>query len=251
MDYDNSVNYEDIIQLKHENAEVDKVVNFLTESNKQVRRISDDDFIGSRLQFSKGYRRIYDWIHLFFRNFVKDKDIHTTKIFHTNLNRYPSEKRFFILSGLIVVFQLFSDGNHRTASNFYTQYTGNQLTHEMLRCIDRVMMVNDYYNIFNRGDLEYNLNNVIQLLSQCYDSIDSSSSVRQDEEQIRTSQVRDVTTNNKSTRTVKTKLTRKFGGKKYKMKKTNKYKSKKNKHKSKGKRTNRKRINRKNKTHIR
>ena len=61
-------------------------------------------------------------------------------------------------------------------------------------------------------------------MSQCYDSIDSSSSVRQDEEQIRTSQVRDVTTNNKSTRTVKTKLTRKFGGKKYKMKKTNKLK---------------------------
>lgn len=152
MDYDNSVNYDNIIQLTRENSELDKVVNFLTKENKKVRGIEEESFIGSRVQFSKGYRRFYDWIYLFSKNVVKEKDIRTTKLINTNLGDYEadSRQRYFILSGLVIIFQIFSDGNHRTASNFYKQYTGNQLTHEMLRCIDDIMRRNDYYNVFNR-----------------------------------------------------------------------------------------------------
>jgi len=63
--------------------------------------------------YSKGLTRLTTW----------------SKVFktHTRLQTIPLNTRYFVLSALIILFQVYGDGNHRTASYLYNKYTGNTL----------------------------------------------------------------------------------------------------------------------------
>ena len=67
--------------------------------------------------YSKGIERIYTWRTLF--NYPR-------------LLTVSTDLKYFVLSSLIILFQIYGDGNHRTASYFYNKYTGRIFNQALL-----------------------------------------------------------------------------------------------------------------------
>jgi hypothetical protein len=67
--------------------------------------------------YSKGTERLYTWLTLF--NYPR-------------LLSLSHDLRYFVLSSLIILFQIYGDGNHRTASYFYNKYTGRIFNQELV-----------------------------------------------------------------------------------------------------------------------
>jgi len=88
--------------------------------------------------YSKGLERLTIWGRIFNNNI--------------QLRSIPHKNKYFVLSALIILFQVYGDGNHRTASYFYNKYTGGTLN---LLLISRLVI--DYSN--QTGDSIYNLIN--------------------------------------------------------------------------------------------
>jgi len=63
--------------------------------------------------YSKGLLRLTSWSTIFKTN--------------SRLLSIPLNNRYFVLSALIILFQVYGDGNHRTASYLYNKYTGGTL----------------------------------------------------------------------------------------------------------------------------
>ena len=60
-----------------------------------------------------------------------------------------SEYKYFILAGLIVIFQVFGDANHRTAKHFYKETTGKSISLNQETKINNLLSNYDYYGITN------------------------------------------------------------------------------------------------------
>lgn len=67
--------------------------------------------------YSKGLERINNWRNLF----------HSRHFLYLQQNI-----KYFVLSALIILFQVYGDGNHRTASYFYKKHTGCDLNLELI-----------------------------------------------------------------------------------------------------------------------
>jgi len=124
--------------------------------------------------FSKGYERLNTWIHLF-----NDKPIlyFTKKIFPktqeekylftelmNKLNYIRKNKKveyLFILSALIIIFQVFGDGNHRTAK-YFMKINGGNISKKQEEMINNILRVNDYFTISNNSIEQ--MNNIINQL---------------------------------------------------------------------------------------
>jgi hypothetical protein len=125
--------------------------------------------------FSKGNLRLNSWINLFkdppildFPNFSpNDDEIElledlSNKLIHMK-NKNP-DCYYFIMASLIIIFQVFGDGNHRTANFFYTLVTDRKkgLTQSQQEKITKIYNRNDYYTVA-QNPLKV-LNNIIEEL---------------------------------------------------------------------------------------
>lgn len=117
---------------------------------------------GSNKQFGKGYRRLYDWFHLKEYNILHLSD---NKQIEIKLLKYLKNKDplcyYFCLAGLIILFQVFSDGNHRTAQEYYFKMTHNYINSKKMDKINHLFSIFDYYNFRINEDKIYEMINTI------------------------------------------------------------------------------------------
>ena len=68
-------------------------------------------------------------------------------------------KYYFILAAFMIIFQVFGDGNHRTANYFYNKYTGTDISPKKLKAIDNIRRTEryDYYTIKSNPDIMKNV----------------------------------------------------------------------------------------------
>lgn len=110
--------------------------------------------------FSKGINRLETWKHLFEDNSVlyfsksiipqsSDEEDLMKKL--TNNLNYLKENKiysyYFIFASLIIIFQIFGDGNHRTAQYFMKIMRMPEINMRQMREINNLISTNDYYNI--------------------------------------------------------------------------------------------------------
>jgi prophage maintenance system killer protein len=109
--------------------------------------------------FLKGYERLKTWIHLFNDkpSFYFNKEIYPITeeekyLYSITIDRLIYFKKnknleyLFILSALIIIFQVFGDGNHRTAK-YFMKINGGLLTKKQEEMINNILRINDYYSI--------------------------------------------------------------------------------------------------------
>lgn len=127
--------------------------------------------------FSKGINRLETWDELFQHKpilyFSKEiipansKDNARLQNIIKILKRLKDTEPlyyFFIFAGLIIIFQVFGDANHRTANFFYKKMTGKNITPQQEMAInDELLRKYEYYSIENTTPI-YTMNKIIKKL---------------------------------------------------------------------------------------
>jgi hypothetical protein len=134
-----------VVQNKYDNW-----FNYLSENNNQ------------RL-FSKGMDRLQTWVkllqdepQLYFSKKIVPENSEQQIILQKIIHKLKSKYKFFILAGLIVIFQVFGDGNHRTAKYFYKLTTGENIYLNQEKKINNLLRNNDYYTISKNPIIQLN-----------------------------------------------------------------------------------------------
>lgn len=117
--------------------------------------------------FSKGTDRVKYWIHLAFDN---PPMLWNGKNYYTPiemLNNIEYDEKIFTLTVLMILFQVFGDGNHRTAAKFFRDKVGRNLTPEENNLINEFHETNKYGSYgYDTLLVEYNpikeINNVVK-----------------------------------------------------------------------------------------
>jgi hypothetical protein len=127
--------------------------------------------------FSKGTERLDTWKHLmldnsslFFSKVITPnstdeelmKDI-TSKLIYLKENKIYSY--YFIFASLIIIFQVFGDGNHRTAQYFMKIMRAPEISMRQMREINNLLYRNDYYIIIESPikRMNYIINEIISI----------------------------------------------------------------------------------------
>lgn len=124
---------------------------------------------GSNQQFSKGYRRLYDWFHL--KEYGKIELSYNKYIKFDSLESIKSNEHlyYFCLSGLIILFQVFSDGNHRTAEQYYLLKTKKKISIAQMCEINSIFNIIDYYNFrIDEHKMYKNMEMIVNYLVKIY-----------------------------------------------------------------------------------
>lgn len=125
------------------------------------------------LLFEKGKERLETLKALLkeppFLYFIENPDYNVNNPNDTNIlkelqiiKETKLDKYYFILASLIIIFQVFSDGNHRTANEFYRIYTGNNISPKQFEEIKNIR----YNNRYDYTDLESNPEIIKQIISE-------------------------------------------------------------------------------------
>jgi hypothetical protein len=109
-------------------------------------------------QFNKGINRLETWNHINQQNpFIYVKNNSDYKFippksyqYINELNMLKKEELYFILAGLIIIFQVFGDGNHRTADYFYKRMLNKNISQEQFKKINNILNNVDYNGIIER-----------------------------------------------------------------------------------------------------
>ena len=164
----------DIIELNIDFTE--PIIKELLDINLDIlnNNCLDTIIYASPLQFSKGYRRLYDWFYLTKYDiiYLSTNESIEIKILKT-LKRDNKVAYYFCLAGLIVLFQVFSDGNHRTAHDYYFKKTGKVIKYEKIMKINKLFSIFDYY-VYRINDYKMYelLNTIIDYLVKIYKNIE-------------------------------------------------------------------------------
>jgi hypothetical protein len=78
------------------------------------------------------------------------------------MDELNKEQRAYICSALIIYFQVFGDGNHRTAYKYFQHITGRELSLNEKYCIYTIR--EDYHHILAEDCPTYNLYSIINIL---------------------------------------------------------------------------------------
>ena len=110
--------------------------------------------------FSKGRERLNTWIHLlsdnptlYFTKEVIPSNPYEEGLMNEMLGKINHNKNnnpyvyFFIMSALIIIFQVFGDGNHRTAQHLMEYMKYKKISKVQAEIIDDILEKNDYINI--------------------------------------------------------------------------------------------------------
>ena len=133
-------------------------------------------------QFSKGFRRLKMWLDLAYKKppaFIgKNGELYIVK----SLNVPDSEAKTYALAGLMVIFQVFGDGNHRTADKYFESITRRNLTEQEMEFIKSVhnSKGNEFSQIFNNPYPPAKIDEIVQVLMSKYPSLTSSSRLMRD-----------------------------------------------------------------------
>ena len=132
--------------------------------------------------FSKGFQRLDTWINLLndrpMLYFTKEivpisrEDQEQLDELLNNLNylkENKKEKYYFIMASLIIIFQVFGDGNHRTANYFMKNMTYLEINKAQMNKINELLSRNDYYTIKEIPII--NMNRLINELIQISDIV--------------------------------------------------------------------------------
>ena len=124
--------------------------------------------------FSKGINRLETWDKLFQNEPIlyfskeiipadsKENDLlqNIIKILK-KLKAVKPLHYFFIFAGLIIIFQVFGDANHRTANFFYKKMTGKDMTRLQEKYVNNELLRKyEYYSIENTTPI-YTMNEII------------------------------------------------------------------------------------------
>lgn len=105
-------------------------------------------------QFSKGFDRLHAWLSLAYKypsQFGVDKygkPFMVKSLSNPHLDKFA---KLYALAGLIVIFQVFGDGNHRTSSEFFKRNTGRELRDEEKNLIEDFNRSYDWHRISNNS----------------------------------------------------------------------------------------------------
>ena len=125
---------------------------------------------GSQKQFGKGYRRLYDWFNLREYNIIHLSNNETIEI---KMLKYLKNKDkncyYFCVSGLIILFQVFSDGNHRTANDYYFKNTNKYIDSKQMEKINHLFSIFDYYTFrVNNHKIYETINTILDYLVKIF-----------------------------------------------------------------------------------
>lgn len=120
-------------------------------------------------QFSKGFRRLKVWLDLAYK--IPPIFIDINGVNHTikSLNIENSDSKYFALAGLMVVFQVFGDGNHRTAGEYFKKNTGKTLTEQELNIIKNINQRYDWYSIITNNFPPLKIDEIVYQLIENYE----------------------------------------------------------------------------------
>ena len=126
-------------------------IDYYTEQ-EQFREKFRNDLLenGREKQFSKGFDRLHTWLNL---SYKKHSQIGVDKYGKPNIVKTLSNPvldksaKLYALAGLMVIFQVFGDGNHRTASKYFKQNVGRELRDEEKDLIEIFNKIYDWHRI--------------------------------------------------------------------------------------------------------
>jgi hypothetical protein len=125
--------------------------------------------INSSRQFNKGLERLKYWVHLAYDDppmlWNGKEDFIPINSLAEGLTQ---EEKIFVLAVLMVIFQVFGDGNHRTASEFFYREIGRSLSTGEIELLNSLARENDYNALLHMYNPEKNINNVIKRLLLSY-----------------------------------------------------------------------------------
>lgn len=120
-------------------------------------------------QFSKGYRRLYDWFHLKEYGNLELTSNKYLQIDNLESMKYNEHLYYFCLSGFIILFQVFSDGNHRTAEQYYWVKTKRKINTAQMCEINSLFNIIDYYNFrVDESKIYKNMEMILNYLVKIY-----------------------------------------------------------------------------------
>jgi hypothetical protein len=125
------------------------------------------------LQFSKNLNRLKYWVHLAYdepsmlwngkNSYTQINDL----IINNSINNLRQEEKNFILTAMIIIFQVFGDGNHRTSYKFFSDETGRELTNKEKTLLDILHRNNSYDVLLRESEPEKKIKQFIkQILYQ-------------------------------------------------------------------------------------
>ncbi|MEX0595170.1 MAG: hypothetical protein WD512_01640 [Candidatus Paceibacterota bacterium] len=110
--------------------------------NAQIRDISPYDNVEK--QFSKGLERLKSWLLLYNHSVCWHPYTNKINQYNPYFANLETNQKIFCLSVLIILFQVFGDGNHRTAYYFYERKTGVPLSDELKIKINKFHSFNEF-----------------------------------------------------------------------------------------------------------
>lgn len=177
---DIGITFDDVKMYNRE--ELDKFIR-LIEFNLSIQRNRDASIqLFSNKQFSKGFRRLKMWLDLAYKIPPLYIDENDKQEIVKSLNIPYSEAKLYALAGLMVIFQVFGDGNHRTANEYFKSYTGKSLTEKQMNYINDVMNMrgNDFYQIATNRYPPARIDEIVHTLMSKYQSLGSSQMIIDD-----------------------------------------------------------------------
>ena len=169
----NQIDYKIELQmlLNNPNSDIKKQYNEIISINTKGKQIDNVSSLFSIIKNENNkYKLFYNWLILRNSNDIRNVNSESIK---TNLYQYNrnQDKRYFILAGLLIIFDFFQNNINETASTFYNDYNEGDkpLTDSMFSCINDIK--NKNIDMSDDLQLENNINKIIDLLGNCYDTI--------------------------------------------------------------------------------
>ena len=142
---------------------------------ENFRRMFEDDLLANdrEKQFSKGFERLHKWLYLAYRepsSFGVDKYGNPNIVKSLNNPQINRLSKLYALTGLMVFFQVFGDGNHRTAFSYFKENAGRELTYKEKEIINELNRYNySWDNITNASILDV----VVESLASKFSSMNN------------------------------------------------------------------------------
>jgi len=112
-------------------------------------------------QFAKGTDRLKSWLILSKLSRVWNPYTCQDSYYEPFFDNLDEKTKNFCLAVLIIVFQIFGDGNHRTAYLFYEKKLGYPISDELIERIKHFHSQYDFFNLKCDADFIYK---IIQLI---------------------------------------------------------------------------------------
>lgn len=161
--------------LQHEQSKGRININVVREI-KIREKVIREEFKEGRRKLFKDLNRLEAWLNLARWNSFKSSEVGYVNpiIIERLINISDTNEKSFVLAGLIIIFQIFEDANHRTANFYFKQKTGYDITYAQMEKIRQLSLYNyDWVDII-LVDPETKVNDLVNDLSIIYTTSNNS-----------------------------------------------------------------------------